>query len=268
MTAGSQRYMKLLGFGGRPTGLSGLRAVVQRHLFRVPFENVSKLLLYGREGRGRVLQFDEYLDGIEFGLGGTCYTNNAFLASLLRELDYDADLLGADMSKPNVHACVRVPIDGQSYHVDVGFAAPFRDPVPYDRMPQQMEEGENRYVFERHVKGVKVSMYSGGRYSFSYVAHGPPRTREFFDPLVLDSFSTKSTFMQCLRISRVFADYSMDLIDRKLYRHQAGRTTVTELETMDELRAAVSNELGMPRCPIEAAAGVLEQLTGKTLMVK
>src|SRR5437870_9944573 len=104
-----QRYLRVLGIDGIPSGLDGLRLIVRRHLIRVPFENVSKLLLFEREGGGRAFTLPEFLDGIEHhDLGGTCYTCNPYLSELLRSLGYHADLLGADMTTPNVHTCIRV----------------------------------------------------------------------------------------------------------------------------------------------------------------
>lgn len=97
MTDPFQRYLRLLGIEGHPSGLEGLRTLVRRHLSVVPFENVSKLLLSGRERSGHITSLREFPDGIEFSdLGGTCYTNNPFLTDLLRALGYDAELLGAD----------------------------------------------------------------------------------------------------------------------------------------------------------------------------
>jgi arylamine N-acetyltransferase len=232
----------------------------------VPFENISKLLLYDREGAGRVTTLPEFLDGIEFSdLGGTCYTNNPFLTDLLRELGYDAVLLGADMSRPNVHTCIRVRIDGVAYHVDVGFAAPFREPIRLDQLPVQVEEGINRYVLDTDAEndGFHMSMFSRAEYCLGYVVHDPPRPREFFDQVVLNSYALSSTFMKCLRVSRVFDGYSLDLIGRDLHRHEAGRSTVTHLENMFELRAAIQKQLGMPRCPVESAIAILERHIGK-----
>jgi arylamine N-acetyltransferase len=266
MTGLFERYLRLLGIGDKPSGLAGLRLLVRRHLARVPFENISKLVLYHREGSGRVTTLAEFLDGIEFSdLGGTCYTCNPFLTGLLRELGYDADLLGADMSQPNLHTCIRVGVDSVNYHVDVGFAAPFREPMRLDRLPAQANEGTNRYVFDQDARGggLRMSMYCSGEHSFDYVVHDPPRTREFFEPEVLSSFAPTSTFMQCLRISRIFDDYSLDLIDRQLWRHEAGKSTATGIESMTDLKAAMRDELQMPRCPVESAVEILERLTGK-----
>src|SRR5579862_6628457 len=96
------RYLRLLGCDTPPQGEDGLQEIVRRHVWRAPFENISKLLLFAREGKGRIITLAEFLDGIEHqDLGGTCYSSNPYLARLLRALGYDADLLGADMSTPN-----------------------------------------------------------------------------------------------------------------------------------------------------------------------
>jgi arylamine N-acetyltransferase len=269
MTAPFQRYLRLLGIAGRPSGLDGLRCLVRRHLAAVPFENISKLRLVEREGAGRVTTLAEFLDGIEYAdLGGTCYTLNPFLTELLRELGYDADLLGADMSNPNVHTCIRVRVDSVDYHVDVGFAAPFREPLRLDSLPVQVDEGANRYVLDRDAVGcgLRLSMFTGGGNGEGYLAHDPPRPREFFDSVVLDSYSPGAWFMNRLRISRIFDEYSLDLINWTLYRHEAGRTTVTRLASMEDLARAVRDEFRMPRCPVESAVQVLERRTGNPLL--
>jgi arylamine N-acetyltransferase len=266
MTDPFQRYLRLLGIAGHPSGLDGLRTLVRRHLSAVPFENISKLLRLDRQRAGHMTTLPEFLDGIEYSdLGGTCYTNNPFLTELLRELGYDADLLGADMSQPNVHTCIRVRIDSVAYHVDVGFAAPFREPLRLDRLPVQVEEGTNRYVLARDAAsgGFCMSMFSDAENGVAYVVHDPPRPREFFDPVVLESYALSSTFMRCLRISRVFDGSSLDLIDRQMYRHEAGKTAITRLESIQELKRAVEDQLGMPRCPLERAIATLERLTGE-----
>jgi arylamine N-acetyltransferase len=80
MTGLFQRYLRLLGIAGHPSGLDGLRTLVRRHLSAVPFENISKLLLLDRERAGRVTTLPEFLDGIEYSdLGGTCLSDRSLL---------------------------------------------------------------------------------------------------------------------------------------------------------------------------------------------
>jgi arylamine N-acetyltransferase len=257
------RYLRLLGIEGPPSGLEGLREIVRRHVCRIPFENVSKLLLYAREGAGRAITLPEFLDGIEHqNLGGTCYTANPHLADLLRHLGYDTDLLGADMTTPNVHTCLRVRVDGVPYHVDCGYGGPFREPLRLDRVPHHLVEGGVRYVFDRnaHPGAYEMNVLSGSQRLHGYMVHDPPRPADFFEPVTLKSFTAGQTFMDHLRIVKIFDEHSAELFDRKLTIHRAGQTREVELRSRSELRSAVANELAMPRCPIEAALEALPEL--------
>ena len=261
-----ERHLGLLGIERPSSGLAGLREIVRRHLCRVPFENVSKLLLVGREGTGREIALGEFLDGIEhYNLGGTCYTSNPFLASLLQTLGYDADLLGADMTRPNVHTSIRVRIGPDEYHVDVGYASPFREPIPLDRLPHEIAHGPYRYVLDRGSRASEYEMavFSGGERVHGYAVHGPAREREFFRPIVHDSFRPGTTFMSCLRITRFFDQHAVELKNATLIRYRGSESRQTTLGSMAELRRAVEDDLAMPRCPVEEAVGILERLTGK-----
>jgi arylamine N-acetyltransferase len=257
------RYLRLLGFQRRPSGLRGLREIVRRHLMRVPFENVSKLLLFGREGAGRPLELDEFLDGIgRYDLGGTCYSNNPFLAELLRSIGYDVDLLGADMTTPNVHTVIRVRLDGAEYHVDTGYGAPFYEPVPLANLPWEIRRGGLRYLLDDN-GGLQMSVLSGSERVHVYRVHGPRRDRDFFTPVVLDSFQPGRTFMNTLRIVRFFDNHIVDLHDRRILRVHGDAIAETTLTNMAQLEEAMAGELAMSRFPVAEAVSVLERLTGR-----
>lgn len=260
------RYLRLLGIEGRPSGRDGLERIVLRHLCRVPFENVSKLLLLDREGRGRPLTLAEFLDGIEHrDLGGTCHSSNPYLAELLRELGYDADLLGADMSEPNVHTNIRVRIDSVAYHVDVGYGAPFRKPWRLDAVPHEVRQGDHRYVLDRSGAGdsYEVSHLIREQRRHGYVVHGPPRGVEFFDGTVRESYEPGRTFVSCLRIVRFFEDHAVELSDTTVTRHDERGSRTETLAGMEPLEQIVGRDMAMPRCPVGEAVGILERLTGR-----
>ena len=262
------RSLRLLGIDSLPAGEAGLRLTVRRHVCRVPFENVSKLLLFGREGSARFVTLDEFLDGIErYDFGGTCHANNPFLVELLREAGYDAELIGADMSRPNVHTCVRVRMGSACYHVDAGYGGPFREPIRLDQLPHELIDGADRYVLDRahDGDGYTMSVFSGGEEGPGYVAHDPPRSREFFRESMEGSFRPIATFMNHLRICRIYEDHSVVLLDRTLQVHRGGGKTETrELQNRAEFAMAIANDLAMPRCPWEPALKVLEQVTGRS----
>jgi arylamine N-acetyltransferase len=259
-----ERYLQLLGLAEPPVGRAGLHDLVQRHLCRVPFENVSKLLLFALEGRGRPATMTEFLDGIEHhDLGGTCYTSNPFLADLLGALGYDAALYAADMHVPDVHTSIRVRLDRREWHVDAGYAAPFREPIPLDRLPHEIIWGNDRYVFDRHGAGHMMTVFTNGERRHGYVVHPPARDASFFHPIVGRSFEPGQTFMRCLRITRFFDDRAVELRNRRLLRVTAERAWETTIESMAHLRRVVDDELQMPRCRVEDAVAVLERLNGR-----
>jgi arylamine N-acetyltransferase len=264
-----QRYLRILGLEAPLSGLEGLRTIVCAHLLRVPFENVSKLLLFGREGQGRFFTLPEFLDGIEHqDLGGTCYGANPFLADLLRASGYDADLHGANMPRGrNVHTSLRVRIDTRAYHVDVGYGGPFREPICLDRLPFEMVEGENRYVFDREPQGegYEMAVFSGEERVHGYIVHGPPRQLDFFTPAMQNSFEPSATFLNCLRICRFFDDYSLTLLNGELTISRGRAAERSELNSLAEVEAALATEFEMPRCPVRAAIGMIERISGKPL---
>ena len=264
------RHLRILGFDAPPSGLDGLRSIVRAHLLRVPFENISKLLLFGREGRGRFFTLPEFLDGIEhFDLGGTCYGANPFLGELLRALGYEADLHGANMQRGlNVHTSLRVRIDDRAYHVDVGYGGPFREPIALDRLPFEIVEGANRYVFDRepHGEGYEMAVFSGQERVHGYIVHGPPRSLDFFTPAMQNSFAPNATFMNCLRICRFFDGHSVTLLNGELTIHRGATAECRELSGVAEVEAALAAEFEMPRCPARAAIGTMERISGKPML--
>jgi len=264
-----QRYLRVLGIEGHPSGLDGLRALVRAHLLGAPFENVSKLLLFGREGRGRFFTLPEFLDGIEHrDLGGTCYGANPFLADLLRALGYDADLHGANMPpRLNVHTSIRVRVDSRAYHVDVGYGGPFRDPIPLDRLPFEMVEGAHRYFLDRDPQGegYEMAVSRGEERVHGYIVHGAPRALEFFRPAMQNSFGSGATFLNCLRICRFFDSHSVTLLNGSLSIHRGALTTRRELHSVAEIESALADDFEMPRCPARAAIEIMEQVAGKPL---
>ena len=261
------RYLKLLGIYGRPEGIKGLEEIVLRHLCRVPFENVSKLLLFARDNGGRAVTLNEFLDGIEYrDLGGTCHSSNPYLAGLLRSLGYESILLGADMTEPDVHTNIRVSIDSIDYHVDVGYAAPFRRPIRLDRLPFEVVQGDFRYVLDRRPDDgrYEVSVLSGKERVHGYVVNETPRDPDYFNKTIRESFEPGRGFMTRFRITRFFPEHTVEIRDRTALYFRGTESRITELNDIDELEHVVFNDMQMPRCPIRNAIEVLEAVTGSS----
>ena len=146
------RYLALLGLEREPPSLEALTRITTAHLGRLPFENVSKLVRISRGFPNTLVPWipdmEEFLDASKReGTGGTCYRLNTAMHELLCSLGYDADVVAADMDKPDVHVLNVVHLDGWRYLVDVGFAAPFLEPLCLDReWPVRVHHGPEEYV--------------------------------------------------------------------------------------------------------------------------
>jgi arylamine N-acetyltransferase len=217
-------------------------------------------LLFDREGAGRINTLDEFLDGIERqDLGGTCYTSNPFFAQILSQLGYYADLHSADMNTPNVHSCLRVQVDSRAYHVDVGNAAPFLEPVPLDALPYEIRRGDMSWRFDWAEDGrLQCLVFSRGERVHGYSANKAVWPHERFRDIIEDSFQRGRTFMSLLRLVRIFPEHTVELKNRTLRVHRGQQTSETTLNNMDELRTTVDTQFCMPRCPVEKAVQILE----------
>ncbi len=262
-----ERYLKLIGIEAIPTGVDGLTEIVRNHLCHIPFENVSKLLLFGKEKTGRPIALSEFLDSIEFqNLGGTCYSNNPYLQELLSFLGYKSYLLGADMDKPNVHTCIRTRLDSHQYHIDVGYAAPFREPIPLDNTPYEIKHGKYTYLLKKikdlNKYGIEVLL--DGKKIHGYIINEYSRKFSYFSKTIRNSFETGNTFMSCIRITRFFKDRTVELKNRTLTTYNGEESYSKLFRNVVDIETAVKNELMMPKCPIKKAIKILEKVTQKS----
>ena len=119
------KYLKLIGVEVDVPSYQLLCRIVKVHLIRIPFENISKLLIKKQE-RNNLPSFAEFLYGIEkYNFGGTCNANNYYLHLLLEHPGFDIKLCGADMKNSDVHLISIVNIDGKEYINNGGYAVLF-----------------------------------------------------------------------------------------------------------------------------------------------
>lgn len=59
------RYLRLLGIEKQRPNLEYLLKVVKAYVLKIPFENISKLYYHLRINLKKLIDFEQYLDGIE-----------------------------------------------------------------------------------------------------------------------------------------------------------------------------------------------------------
>lgn len=262
MTTGSRddlfrRYLGILGWVGDP----GLHELVSSHLIKVPFENVS-LLCAGDPAAGTLPSIESFLARIqEQDLGGTGFPIALHFAELLRFLDYDVELMAADVGgAPRSHAVLRVKHEDESYLIDVGYAAPFYHPISLERLPLRVPHGDLTYTVDHHVSGpasVEVVTYRGNTRVQSYVAKPPAIGPDGFVTGIQRAGAPNARLMRSLQISRFFASRILEVVDNTLITTHHNITTTTPIQSLDELEVIVREQLQLPRVPVRQAVEAL-----------
>lgn len=252
-----RRYMNCLGWLGDP----GLVELVRTHVVKVPVENVSALL--GRGGAKGLTDVERFIEGIErYDLGGDAFTNNGYFAELLRYLDYDVELLGADVDgEPLQHAVCQVLHEDRPHLVDLGLGAPFYEPLPLDRLPLRIESGYHVYVLDRHRDAGCFEMTTlrrGARHT-SYVVRPEPRKLADFGAVIRGQLAAGSPALAHLRITRIFPSHVAAIDDRTVSITRHNETESREVSDPDALVDAVVTDLQLPRAPIHDALAALDK---------
>jgi len=250
-------YLALLGLAPEPPTYDFLSRLVRAHLNRIPFENISKLLYSCREGLKGLPGLEKYLVGARTNhFGGTCYSNNHYLYLLLRYLGFDAELNGADMQNLDVHIVIRVTLEERQFFVDVGYAAPFLDPLPADlKSDFEVELGISRYVLRpRDTEGrSRMDLFRNGELTHSYLAKPIPRDISFFTPAIVDSYREHATFMNSLLLTRYSEEHSVVIYNYTLTEYNGRQATIHRIKDKHELFIAIEQYFGIPQALADEA---------------
>jgi len=258
------RYLTILGVSRRDPSLEALSEIIQAHLYRIPFENISKLYYKKHCGLREIPCLDAYLEGIErFQFGGTCYSNNYYLYQLLEQLGYEIRLCGADMSNPDVHLVSIVSLSGREYLVDVGYAAPFWVPMPRDlETDYTISLGNERYVLKPQDKegGSRMELYRDGSLEHGYLAKCRARQFREFEKPIADSFREDQTFMNALLVARFSPQSSLVIRNLTVTEYGPNSITSRDLGSLDDAARSISDGFAIPRAVVKEAMAELGTL--------
>jgi arylamine N-acetyltransferase len=233
------RYLKLLGIRPKEPSFDSLTEIIRAHLLKIPFENLSKLYFLKTRNLRGIPDIDLYLDGIErYHFGGTCYTTNYYFHLLLKHLGYTTELCGADMDQPDVHLVNRVTLDGKEYLVDVGYAAPFGEPMPlYLNKDLEIHAGSDRYVLSpKDSDGCsEMKLYRNGSLHHGYRVKPGHREIDYFRHIIADSFLPSSTFMNCILLVKYTGEKSIVIHNMAYLERAAGHEVRREFKTRNEM---------------------------------
>jgi len=256
------KYLHLLGIERSLPTFELLCKIVKSHLIKIPFENISKLL-YKKRGMNTIPDLSTFINGIEnYNFGGTCYTNNYYLYSLLEHLGFKIKLCGADMKNPDVHLVSIVIIDEQEYIIDCGYAAPFFNPLPRNLNEDYIISfwGEKYIVKPKDKLGrTKVEQYNDGRLQHWYTAKPQPRKIDEFDKVIKNSYADDATFMNAVRITKFSENASLVLKNLSLTETINNKTSTIKI-SLSNLSSLIEDKFGMHYKIVREAISTLKEL--------
>lgn len=92
MMTDEERYLRVLDIPkGFPT-LAYLTALVKRHLSKIPYENISKIVRFYKVGPS-IPNLEEFVSGVTGkSYGGTCFAQNIYLNHILNYIGFSQNL--------------------------------------------------------------------------------------------------------------------------------------------------------------------------------
>ncbi|MEV5981710.1 arylamine N-acetyltransferase [Streptomyces sp. NPDC052114] len=138
--------------------LHTLRALHRAHVTAIPFENLEMML--GRPVPLELAALEDKL--VRKRRGGYCYEQNLLFAAALERIGFDVTGLGARVragassTRAVTHMLLKVEVDGEAWHCDVGFGGDgLLEPIPM-RVGVEVQQGEWRFDLQQEDEGVLV----------------------------------------------------------------------------------------------------------------
>jgi len=260
------RYLQRLGLqesdlDSGPTRRN-LFLLTEAHLRHIPFDN---LRMHGAAYTPLSLNTEIMAEHIlDRRRGGCCYELNGLFAQLLCELGYDVTPVPALVYKmegsqqKHMGILVKDNSNMQTYYVDVGMGEPPLCPVLFQvGLEQKTPEGmQSRFI----TNGTDIFLQRYDPFNECWYSKAKLLSVSFlnsncsladFESDLLDVFDRDSIFRRKLVACRLTRDEKITLAGHSLKRtsnrlspHE--KVQVQDLKTMDDVRAALESEFGIP----------------------
>ena len=257
-----ERYLEHLKLKREKPTLVFLTQIIKAHLARVPYENLSKLLRFKQVGAS-IPSFEEFVNQqYENNLGGTCFAQNIHLNRLLKNLEFNSQLVGIRRDGILSHVSLRVDLDGDNYLVDVGIMSPIAG--PYRIHPEASFDtwiGNQQFIYKpaHDQKNYVLEIHRDGKMIRAFHSTLEPITDHDVAIGIQKTFEPGAMFMKTLCVHRVFSEYSIGLWNRQLYRIQGDARDIRKLVSFVDLKAALTENLKLPNYPLDEAIQLLQQ---------
>ncbi len=239
------QYLARIAYAGpRDPTPEVLRALHERHLLSVPFENLDIHL-----GREIVADERRILDKIVTRRrGGFCYELNGAFAALLRALGFDVEMLSARVPRADGttspefdHMTLLVRAGGERWLADVGFGECFLHPLRLDERGEQRDPAGTFRIEQLDERDWLLSS-SKPEYIFSLEPHP---LADYAEMCRYHQTSPQSSFTQKRVCSIATPAGRITLRDDRLIVTENGAKREEAIDNDEAWRAALRARFGM-----------------------
>jgi len=258
-----EKYLTLLGLDPHPRAASYeyLRELVNVHLHRIPFENVSKLYYYRHRSKSGLKWMPDmatYLDNMSArGWGGNCYILNTHFGQLLRSLGFHVELVRAIGG--NTHLALKVTVDGHPFYVDVGYGAPLFEPLLLEDQPHLIRCGEEVEILKASDGRYRIDRRANGQSFVTKVIEWNPVSLASFDDRITDSLRDEddNPFMRRIVATLFKREAAYSAINNKLFIKSNTTTEVHEYTDRLEWQEMMKHTFGLASDDLDQAVDFL-----------
>lgn len=264
------RYLQLLELEPAPPSLEWLTRFGKAHLRHVPFSNHSAVLRRHGAGAGAVpaLDTDAVLSAWERGAaGGVCFEVCGPVYRLLETLDYKPYTVLGQITFPASHQAVVVELDGVSYMLDLGVGAPLPDPIPLERVSEYHAAGLSyRYRPDMVAKTcVQDRLINGEWTPFCQYDLTPANDADTEAGYQRNHDPTETWVTSTVTLVRYLNGEVLQVRDNGFNRFVAGEKHSVAIESEDQLRRIIAEQIQLPNLPVTEVLSALKTITGKSL---
>ncbi len=257
-----EKYLKLLDIQKSPPSVSFLAAFVKRHLLKIPYENISKIIRFHQTGPS-IPSLEEFVSGIMGKTyGGTCFAQNIYLNHILNYIGFKSELVGIRKNGILSHLSLRVNIEGSNYFVDVGIMSSFSGPFrihPSDSFSQDL--GNQRFVFspKSDLENYSLEILRDGKIIRNFESSSLTFTMEDLEVGIQKTFERSAMFMTTLCVHRVFDTHSLGVWNNSFYKINGIEHSVRQIQNYSDLKSVFNDELILPQYPLELTLDLLQK---------
>jgi len=258
------QYLRLLKIGKQAPTFKYLTELLTAHIINIPFENISKIYYHRTMDLNYIPDFELYLNGIKkYNFGGTCYSNNYYFNKLLNHLGFNAILCGADMTNPDVHLINVVDWNSKKYLVDVGYGAPFFNPIPlYLNDDLEFKFGNEKFVIHPKNKNgyTELVQYRDNKVKHGYKVKPTQRSISEFNRIIKNSFNLGATFLNRIAATKFAVQASISIRNYSFIEMTRDTYKINKIDNNKKLVLELNKYFKIPRNIIRESINYIEPL--------